>query len=81
MTTFKGHKTGFNRGGSNETVPNKGDTVFKGRGSFPAGKMKNADAVADISGSNRRVAKNKHGDGGGMSTTIRGRNAFSKGRK
>jgi len=57
-------------------------TKFGGRGGFPKGKLQRyPSAVADISGGNRRLSKSNHGDGGGSSTSMRGTNAFSKGRK
>lgn len=85
MTTFKGHKTGFKPGASNTCAPNEMGppaTAFKGRGALPAGKLKGyPGAVADISGSNRRVAKSAHGAGSGAGTMQRGTNAFSKGKR
>jgi hypothetical protein len=83
MTKFCGHKTGFNPSGSNDVAPNESgppSTVFSGRGALPKGKLKNyPSGAADISGSNRRVAKANVGTGG-ASTPFRGRNAFSKGK-
>lgn len=83
MTTFKGHKTGFNPAGNNACAPNENgppNTVFKGRGALPKGKLKNyPNGAADISNSNRRVAKSNVGSGG-ASTPFRGTNAFSKGK-
>lgn len=85
MTTFKGHKTGFNPSGSNADVPNPSGppkTKFTGRGALPKGGLKNyPGAVADISGGNRRTAKVAHGDGGGSSTSHSGTNAFTKGKR
>lgn len=60
MTTFKGRKTAFNNSGA--------PTKFKGRSGLPTGAMKTPDAVANISGSNRRVTKSNVGDGGGGGT-------------
>lgn len=81
-TKFCGHKTGFNPGGENVDAPNPmgpPDTVFCGRGAVPDGKLKHyPGAVADIGGSNRRMAKNAHGEGGGNSTVFRSNNAFGK---
>lgn len=85
MTTFKGFRTGFNRSGSNDTVPNSGapTTRYCGRGVVPAGNMSKGypTAVADTSGSNRRVAKTSHGEGSGAGTTFKTHTAFGKGRK
>lgn len=83
MTTFKGHKTAFNRTGSNECVPMEDgmSTKFTGRGAFPKGKMSVPKGLNDIEGGNRRMAKAKVGDGGGSGTTFRGTNAFSKGKR
>lgn len=82
MTTFKGRKTGFNTSGTNSCVPNEfgpSTTNFKGRGGVPSGKLqRHPGAVANISNSNRRLAKAAHGDGGGSGTSIRGTNAFTK---
>jgi hypothetical protein len=72
MTTFKGHKTGFNKTGSNKTTPNEmgaPTTKFAGRSAMPGGMLKKyPGAVAQIEGSNRRLAKSMHGDGGGSGT-------------
>lgn len=85
MTSFKGHKTGFNPGGSNEVTPNfmgAPKTDFKGRGALPPGKLKHyPGAVADTDKGNRRLAKATHGEGGGSSTTFNGRTAFNRGSK
>lgn len=86
MTTFKGHKTGFNPGGSNDCTPNAmgaPTTKFGGRPEVPAGALKRyPGAVADIDDGNRRLAKSKHGDGGGSGTAFTGSpNAFKRGRK
>jgi hypothetical protein len=83
MTTFKGHKTAFNKSGSNSTTPNAfgpPNTQFKGRGSLPGGKMNKRypGEVADISGSNRRAAKANHGEGAGSATQYCGRSAFGR---
>lgn len=87
MTTFKGLKTGFNKSGSNKAAPNEmgsPKTKFSGRGGVPAGALKRyPGAAADISTSNRRMAKASHGDGGGSGTSFSttGGNAFGRGRK
>lgn len=87
MTTFKGHKTGFNPGGSNECTPNPMGppaTKFGGRPAVPAGPLKRyPGAVADVGMGNRRLAKSKHGDGAGSGTTFSttGGNAFGRGGK
>lgn len=69
MSTFKGMKTGFNPSGSNECVPNESgppSTTFGGRPAVPAGPLKRyPGGVAEISDGNRRLAKSRHGDGGG----------------
>lgn len=57
-------------------------TKYNGRGGMPEGKLKRYPSeVAETGGGNRRLAKSNHGDGGGSGTSIRGTNAFSKGRK
>lgn len=87
MTSFKGHKTGFNKSGSNTCDPNPmgpPTTKFKGRPAVPAGPLKRfPGAAADISSGNRRLAKSNHGDGGGSGTrfSTTGGNAFGRGRK
>jgi hypothetical protein len=82
MTEFRGHKTGFKPGGSNDCCPNPmgpPDTKFMGRGGLPEGQLKHyPGAVADISNGNRRLSKSGHGDGGGSSTVHRSNNAFGK---
>lgn len=82
MTKFKGFKTGFNRTGSNDAVPNQFGppaTKFTGRGALPSGPLKNyPGSAADISGGNRHLAKSKTGEGGGSGTRYCGRGAFSK---
>lgn len=84
-TRFKGRATGFNKTGSNDCNPNPNGppaTKFTGRGAVPAGQLKRYPGnVADISGSNRRSAKNAHGDGSGSGTrfTTTGGNAFGRG--
>lgn len=85
MTTFKGHKTGFNKGGSNTCLPNEMGppaTKFAGRPAVPAGPLKRfPGAVADISSGNRRLAKSNHGDGGGDGVNYCGSpNGFKGGR-
>lgn len=87
MSTFKGHKTGFNPKGNNACVPNAGGppaTKFGGRPATPAGQLKRyPGATADIDNGNRRLAKSNHGDGGGSGTSFSttGGNAFGRGRK
>lgn len=80
MTTFKGHKTGFNPTGSNECSPNEmgpPKTKFCGRGALPDGPLKRyPGAVADIDGGNRRLSKANHGDGGGSGTSFKSNTAF-----
>lgn len=57
-------------------------TNYGGRSGIPKGKLKRyPSAVADISGGNRRLSKSNHGDGGSSGTSMRGTNAFSKGKK
>lgn len=83
-TRFRGLKTGFNKTGSNDCVPNEMGppaTKFGGRGSMPEGPLKHyPGAVADTSMGNRRLAKSNHGDGGGSSTRYSGNTAFDKSR-
>ena len=87
MTKFCGHKTGFNPSGENMTDPNMSGqpkTKWGGRPAVPAGPMKRyPGGVANISDGNRRLAKSKHGDGGGSGTSFSttGGNAFGRGRK
>lgn len=83
MTTMKG-RTAFNNKGT-KVVPNEfgpPDTTFKGRGSLPAGKMnkRHPGAAADTSGSNRRGAKAKVGEGGGCATVFKSRTGFGSGK-
>lgn len=82
MTTFKGHKNGFNRSGSNTAAPNEMGppaTKFGGRPAVPAGPLKRyPGAVADIGTGNRRLAKAKHGNGGGSGTNFKTNTAFGK---
>lgn len=81
MTTFKGHKTGFNRSGSNACVPDEdGQTTnFCGRGALPNGKLQRTPGVINgTAAGNRRLAKSGVGDGGGSATKFKGVNAFSK---
>jgi hypothetical protein len=85
-TKFKGHKTGFNPKGSNDTTPNDMGppaTKFMGRGGLPEGPLKRyPGAVADISNGNRRLSKSGHGDGGGSGTSFGGSpSGFNRGRK
>lgn len=85
MTTFKGHKTGFNPKGKNETDPNPmgpPKTKFGGRPAVPAGPLKRFPGpTADTSTGNRRLAKSSHGDGGGSGTNFSTGTAFGRGRK
>jgi len=85
MTSFKGHRTGFNPKGSNYCVPNESgppSTKFGGRPAVPAGPLKRyPGAVADIGNGNRRLSKAAHGDGGGSGTSFSTNTAFGKGRK
>lgn len=83
MTKFTGHRTGFNRTGSNacDPMPDGVATKFTGRGAFPKGKMRVDAGLNDIDDGNRRMAKVKVGNGGGSGTTHRGTNAFNKGGK
>ncbi len=75
-TKFKGHRTGFNKSGSNDVTPNfmgPPATKFTGRGGLPEGKLQRyPGAVADISGGNRRLSKSEHGSGAGDGVTFRG---------
>ena len=82
MTRFCGHKTGFNPSGENDTVPMpEGDkTKYSGRGAFPRGKMQVPKGLGDIEGGNRRLSKSRVGDGG-MRSSVRGDNAFSRGKR
>lgn len=76
MTKFKGRKTAFNPSGSNDVTPNRDGpptTKFKGRGSLPEGSLKHYPGITeDVSTGNRRLARSKHGDGGGSSTVFNG---------
>lgn len=86
MTSFRGHKTGFNKTGSNSCNPNPSGppaTKFTGRGGVPEGGLKHyPGAVAETSSGNRRLSKSTYGDGGSMgSTSFNGRTAFNRGRK
>jgi hypothetical protein len=80
MTSFKGHKTGFNPGGSNTCAPNPNGppkTKFNGRPAVPAGQLKRyPGGAASIDNGNRRLAKTKVGDGGGSGTVFRTHTAF-----
>ena len=84
-TKFCGHKTGFNRTGRNDVVPNKMGppaTKFGGRPAVPAGPLKRyPGAVDDIDDGNRRLAKANHGEGEGDGVSYGGRGAFSKGKR
>lgn len=80
MTKFKGHKTGFNRTGSNSCTPNESgppSTKFKGRPAVPAGPLKRyPGGAANITDGNRRLAQSKVGDGGGSGTNFKTHTAF-----
>lgn len=80
MTKFCGTKTGFNPSGKNDATPNAmgaPKTKFGGRPAVPPGPLKHYPAgAADISDGNRRLAKSRHGDGGGSGTTFRTNTAF-----
>lgn len=86
MTMFKGMKTGFNKTGSNQAIPDPNGTPktkYMGRGAIPDGPMKYyPGAAGDISTGNRRLAKSNHGDGGGSGTrfSTTGGNAFGRGK-
>jgi len=84
MTEFCGHRTGFNPTGKNNVNPNEfgpPSTKFGGRPAVPAGPLKrHPGSVADIDDSNRRLAKAKHGEGGGSGTTFRAQAFDAKGR-
>jgi|KBSMisStaDraftv2_1062788.scaffolds.fasta_scaffold2945607_1 hypothetical protein len=80
MTTFKNSVNAFGNSAGDDL--SKNSTEWCGRGVLPKGKLKRyPSAVANISSGNRRLAKAKHGDGGGSGTTVRGQNAFTKGGK
>lgn len=84
MTTFRGHKTGFNKTGKNDCVPNEAGppaTKFTGRGAAPNTMKLYPGGVANISDGNRRLAKTKHGDGGGSGTSFSTLTAFGSPRK
>lgn len=80
MTKFKGHRTGFNKSGSNTCAPNESGppaTKFGGRPAVPAGPLKRyPSGAAEISDGNRRLAKSRVGDGGGSGTTFKTNTAF-----
>lgn len=82
MTRFCGQKTGFNKTGNNQAVPNPNGpptTKFGGRPAVPAGPLKRyPGAVADISNGNRRLAKSQHGEGAASGVSYTGRGAFKK---
>lgn len=86
MSKFKGHRTGFNRTGSNDCVPNEFGppaTKFGGRPAVPAGPLKRyPGVVADIDDSNRRLAKSRHGAGDASGVNYSGApNGFKRGRR
>jgi len=79
MTTFKNKVNAFGDSAGDSLAENC--TNWSGKVGMPKGKLSRyPSAVADISGGNRRLAKSKHGGGGGMSTSMKGVNAFSKGK-
>jgi hypothetical protein len=78
MTTFKGFNAFGDSAGDSLSAPK---TEWKGRGVLPKGKLKRYPGeAANISNGNRRLAKAKHGAGGGSGTSHRGTNAFTKGK-
>lgn len=87
MTTYKGHKTGFNKSGSNNVTPNPSGppaTKFCGRGGMPEGPLKRyPGGAAETSNGNRRLAKTGVGDGGGSGTSFMttGGNGFGRGKR
>lgn len=84
-TKYKGHKSGFNKSGSNDVTPNMSGpptTKFMGRGGMPEGPLKRyPGSVAETSNGNRRLAKSDHGDGAGSGTrfSTTGGNGFGRG--
>lgn len=84
MTTYKGFRTGFNKSGSNNVVPNPNGppaTKFTGRGGVPEGPLKHyPGSAADTSNGNRRLAKSGQGAGDGSSTRYSGHTGFRSGR-
>lgn len=78
MTKYKG-VNGFGNSAGDSTTTHV--TKYKGRGVFGGKSMSYSSASADISGSGRHYAKAKMGTGGGSPTHMRGKNAFSRGRK
>jgi hypothetical protein len=79
MTTFKNIVNAFGNSAGDSLSTNS--TSWKGRGVLPKGKLgKYPGGAGDISGGNRRLAKAKHGTGGGSGTSFHGKNAFSKGK-
>lgn len=78
MTTFKNTVNAFGNSAGDDM--GKHVTNWKGAGtSFPKGKLKRYPTV-DPSSGNRRLAKAKHGAGGGSGTSFCGKNAFTKGK-
>lgn len=79
-TKFCGHKTGFNKTGNNDCVPNEMGppaTKFTGRPAMPAGPLKRyPGAVADVGMGNRRLSKAAHGDGAGSGVNFKTQTAF-----
>lgn len=76
MTKFRGRKTAFNPSGSNDVTPNcdgPSKTKFKGRGGLPEGALGHYPGIVDdVSAGNRRLARSKHGDGGGSGVVFNG---------
>jgi hypothetical protein len=80
MTTFKNSVNAFGNSAGDDMQ--KHVTNWSGRGVLPRGKLNRYPGeVANISTGNRRLAKAKHGDGGGSGTAFCGKNAFTKGKK
>jgi len=84
MTRFRGHKTGFNRTGSNDVTPmlDGSATEFYGRGAVPSGKLEVPKGLASIdTAGNRRMAKAIVGHADGHKASFSGTNAFSRGKR
>jgi hypothetical protein len=81
-TRYCGLKNGFNRTGDNDVTPmlEGASTKYMGRGALPK-KLMVPNGFAEIDDGNRRLAKSRGGDGGGMGTSMRGTNAFTKGKR
>lgn len=79
MTTFKNTLNAFGNSAGDSLSAHV--TNWSGRGVLPQGKLKKYPGAAGaISSGNRRLAKAKHGTGGGSGTSFCGKNAFSKGK-